>query len=133
MMVNVVVADDEKLIRQLFISALVKYDDIKVIGQAGTGQQVMNILRDTTPDVLLLDLNMPMMDGWEVLGQIKAESIPVKVVVVSMADDDKVISEVIHAGALSFISKNEDWGEMYDAIKTVAKGEFYISHISELR
>lgn len=125
MNIKVLVADDENLIRKLLVSSLSQFDDIEIVGQAGNGEEVMQILEMIHPDVLLLDLNMPRLSGIDVLRQAKAASIHVNTLVLSMQDDDSAIRDSIKAGALGFLYKSEDWDEMHTAIKTVAKGRLY--------
>lgn len=121
-------ADDENLIRNLFISSLSQYEDIQVAGQAANGEEVIAILKKSMPDVLLLDLNMPRLSGIEVLEQLNAEGINVKTLIISMSDNITSISAAINAGALGYLFKTEEWDEMHTAIKTVAEGKFYYTH-----
>lgn len=127
MSISIIVADDHHLMRRGLIAELSKYEDISIQGEAADGDKVMSILRAGPPAVLLLDLSMPRVSGMEVLQQIREESIDVRTVIVSMHDEENAIIECIEAGAHGFISKEEEPGEVYTAIKSVMQNGFYFN------
>lgn len=128
MPINVTIADDENLIRNLFVSELSQYEDIQISGQAANGLELIQQLLNTTPDVILLDLNMPGLDGFGVLSYIKTKGVAVKTIVVSMIEEEDIIMKAYSEGAAGFLCKKEDCAAMYWAIKVVAAGNYYFTN-----
>ena len=131
MPIRVLIADDEKFFRIGIISELKKYKNIKIVGEARNGEELMTLLRKSPPDVLLLDLSMPRISGMDILEMIKSEKIPAKSIVISMADEEHVILKAIQAGAKGFFSKNYDNEptDIYTAIESVMNDEFYFNEV----
>jgi DNA-binding NarL/FixJ family response regulator len=125
MPIKIIVADDEKLFRKGFVSILSRYEDIDIIAEAANGDECIRILQQSKPDIVLLDINMPRISGYEVLQFINNEHIDTKVIVVSMADDEKTILDCIEAGAMGVFSKNDEYDNIYAAIKNVVDGIFF--------
>ncbi|QHL89214.1 response regulator [Nibribacter ruber] len=125
-MIKVILADDHTLIRDGLKSLLKSDRSIQVIGEAENGVQLLELLETLTPDVVMLDLNMPVMDGFKTLEQLKVKYPQVKVLVLTMLDQDSYVTKVRTAGALGYVLKTAGRTELIHAIKTVAEDNSYI-------
>ncbi|HOJ10205.1 MAG TPA: response regulator transcription factor [Clostridiales bacterium] len=124
--IKILIADDHDLIRQGLRRIISFEEDIKIIGEAENGQKVLEILKFNRPDVVLLDLNMPIMNGIEALRKIKILGDDVRVIMLTVENDKKTIYEVIKIGADGYMLKDSVGTEIVDAIRTVYQGEKYI-------
>ncbi|AZO93248.1 response regulator [Iocasia frigidifontis] len=121
--IKVLIADDHDLVREGICRLLELYDDIQVIGEAGDGLETIRKVREEEPDLVLLDLNMPRMNGITTLKKIKEISPQVKILILTIHDGEEYIYEVIKAGAEGFIQKDIKPEELKDSIVKVIKGE----------
>ena len=115
--IRIIVADDHKLFRKGLISILSDLPQVSVIAEAENGEQLLNILKTTPTDIVLLDLRMPLMDGYEVLAIVKSKFPTVKAIVISMFDAESHIVNAIEAGAKGFLTKDSDPEEIAIAIE----------------
>jgi two-component system invasion response regulator UvrY len=129
---NILIADDDKFFRIGLKHELNKFQDIHIIGEAINGDDLMILLRQRVPDVLLLDLNMPKLSGMDVLEIARLENIPVKSIIISSDDDELGILQAIQSGAKGFLVKGieVDTKKIYEAIKIVYEGKFYFSELT---
>ena len=125
--INIAIAEDHTLIRNGTISFLEKYSEFTVLFGAENGRDLMNKLETSIPDVLLLDISMPVMDGIEALQLIQVKYPQIKVIMYSSHYDRFYIKETIKEGAVGFLSKNCMMEEMVKAIKTAHETGFYHS------
>lgn len=126
MSIKVILADDHILIRE-GIRQLLEFDgSIKVIAEANNGEECLSLLKDHSADVLLLDINMPIVNGIDVLTKIKEERIPVKVLVLTVHNEVEYIIKTVELGVSGYILKDSDLNELKKAITTVYNGESYI-------
>lgn len=121
--IKVLIADDHDLVREGICKLLELYDDIQVIGEAGDGLETIHNVREEEPDLVLLDLNMPRMNGITTLKKIKEISPQVKILILTIHDGEEYIYEVIKAGAEGFIQKDIKPEELRDSIVKVINGE----------
>lgn len=127
-MIKLIIADDHKLIRDGLKALLVdSEEDIQIMGEAASGKEVIDMLTEDQADVILMDINMPEMNGMEATQYITAHFPRIKVLVLSMMDGEKYVAEAMRLGAQGYIFKTTDQDELVHAIKTVAHGEQYIS------
>lgn len=132
---NIVIADDHKLFRKGIIALLEDFEFIGEIGEASNGAELLDLLAnmENLPHVVLLDLRMPVMDGVEAQQQIKMLYPDIKIIILTMEDDEQYILHLISAGVNGYLLKNADPEEMEKAIlKVVEKGFYFSENISAL-
>lgn len=123
MSIRVLVVDDQELVREGFALVLDHEEDIEVVGEAGTGTEALEKTRSQKPDVVLMDIRMPEMDGLEATRRIMEEAEwPVKVVILTTFDPDEYVFEALKAGASAFVLKDIPRAELISAVRTVAEG-----------
>ena len=125
--IKVHIADDHQLLIDGIIAVLSSEKNIEVVGQSLNGEDVINWFYKNTADILILDINMPKIDGVGVLQYFYKKNIEQKVIVLSSYDDTKLIKEVLKIGTSGFLSKNSAAENIVEAINTVYKGEQYFS------
>lgn len=119
-------ADDHAVLRAGLKLLLDNEPDFTVVGEAANGQEVLGILEHTEAEVLLLDLSMPVMSGLECLREIKSRNLDIKVLVLTMYQDEQYIKEAMQLGAGGYLEKNSLDTELFQALRTVAKGDRYL-------
>jgi DNA-binding NarL/FixJ family response regulator len=122
---RLLVADDHRLMLDAIRSAVAAADDIEIVGEARTGAQVLPLLNQTKPNVLLLDIRMPQMDGLQVLERMRDRYPDVKVVVLSGSDDPEIIQRALAAGACAYVLKHVDPRDLPSAIRQAAEGTVF--------
>jgi DNA-binding NarL/FixJ family response regulator len=122
-MIRVVIADDQALIRDAFRSLINAAPDLTVVGEAADGIEVLEIVGRVTPDVVLMDIRMPRIDGLEATRRVLASSHQVRVLVLTTFDRDDWIYDALSAGASGFLLKDVRASQLTDAIRTVAAGD----------
>jgi DNA-binding NarL/FixJ family response regulator len=125
MPVRIVIADDHELILEAVRIALGEADDIEVIGTASSGNEVLEVVGRLAPDVLLLDLRMPGMDGLSCLDELRDRHSAVKVVVLSAVEEPQLIAEALKRGASSYVVKTVDPRDLAAAIRQAVEGTVY--------
>lgn len=119
---EVLVADDHELVREGICKLLEFYDDMKVIGEAADGLETVSLVRKHFPDLVLLDLNMPRMNGIEAIKKIKEISPDIKVLILTIHDEEEYVYEVTKAGAEGYIQKDIRPEDLRKAIEEVMAG-----------
>lgn len=123
MTIRVLVVDDQALVRDGFAMVLDHEEDIEVVGDAGTGVEAIEAARTLRPDVILMDIRMPEMDGLEATRRILADAAwPVKIVILTTFDPDEYVYEALRAGASAFVLKDIPRAELVAAVRTVSDG-----------
>lgn len=122
MTISVVLVDDQTLVRE-GIRHLIQLNKLfKVIGEASDGKQALNLLNTITPDVVLLDIRMPIMSGVDVLRQLKEQSSNIAILVLTTFDDHDLVLECIKLGAKGYLRKDVNFNDLTLAINTLAEG-----------
>jgi len=123
MTVSVLVADDEALLRTAFATLIEAEEDLRVAGEAADGRRAVELAARLSPDVVLMDVRMPGMDGIEATRLITQTSSPPRVLILTTFDLDKYVFEALRAGASGFALKSRPLEELLSAIRVVAEGE----------
>ncbi|WP_291632510.1 response regulator transcription factor [Clostridium sp.] len=124
--IKVLIADDHDLIRQGLKRIISFEEDIIIVGEAENGEKVLTMLNICEPDVILLDMKMPLMDGLEVLQRAKEGSKTIKVIMLTVENDRTFILNAIDKGADGYVLKDSAGTEIVEAIRTVYLGNKYI-------
>jgi two-component system invasion response regulator UvrY len=127
MAIRVILCDDHALIRRGIRDTLADAHDIEVVGEAGDYGELRSLLRTTSCDVLVLDINMPGRSGLDVLQVLKEEDAPMRVLVVSMHPEDQYAIRALRAGAYGYVNKGGDTQLLVTAVRMVAQGRKYIT------
>jgi len=120
--IRVLLADDQALVRSGFRMILENRSDIEVVGEAQNGVEAIDLAREQTPDVILMDVRMPELDGVEATRRLVASGSPARVLILTTFDLDEYVYEAIRAGASGFLLKDVQPVELVDAIRVVAAG-----------
>lgn len=126
-MIRVVVVDDHPVVRSGLIGMLAVTDDISVVGEAGDGAEALALVASTTPDVVLMDLRMPRVDGIVATQRVRARTNPPEVVVLTTFDTDENVLHALRAGASGFLLKDTPPAQIVDAVRRVAAGDPILS------
>jgi DNA-binding NarL/FixJ family response regulator len=126
-MIRVILADDHHLVRGGIRALLDRADDIEVTGEAADGQQAVELTEQLAPDVLVMDIAMPRLDGIQATERIRALGLVTKVVILSMHADKTLVRQALRAGARGYLLKSSVTDEMLVAIRAAMRGEIYLS------
>jgi two-component system, NarL family, invasion response regulator UvrY len=126
-MIRVLIVDDHALVRMGIRRILEDQPDIEVVADAENGEKALILVKTHKPDIVLLDMKMPGIDGWEVTRRLKKSHPKVKVIAVTALSTDSTPARVLHLGARGYITKECGADEMSLAIRKVAEGEKYLS------
>jgi DNA-binding NarL/FixJ family response regulator len=128
--IKVAIADDHTLFRTGVKTSLSSRKDIQMVAEAENGMQLLNLLKHIHPDVVLLDIQMPIMDGLSTLPEIKKLYPDVKVIMLSMHNDHSMITRMMEIGANSYLTKESDSETIYQAIVTCYQQEFFFNDLT---
>ena len=123
MTIRVLVADDQEMVRVGFRMILSGEDDIEVVGDAGDGREAVEQVLRLTPEVVLMDIRMPVMDGLAATTRIRDSGSATRVVILTTFDDDAYVYDALAAGASAFLLKDAPAAHLVEAIRTVAAGQ----------
>lgn len=121
--IRVLIADDHQIVCEGLAAILNEQNDIVVVGLAKDGSEAVIKARELAPDIVLLDISMPNMNGIEATGQIKHENPSIGVIILTMYTEEKYVFDLVRAGASGYLLKDVDSGQIAKAIKVVANGE----------
>lgn len=124
--IRVLIADDHPLIREGLNSLLERQEDLDVVGVANSGPDAISQAQELEPDVILMDIRMPEIDGVEATRRIRQESPHIRVIILTVYEDDASIFSAIKAGACGYILKDVDTDQLTDSIRRAARGESLI-------
>ena len=123
MSVRVLLVDDQALVRAGFRMILEAQDDVRVVGEAADGRHALELCRAERPDVVLMDIRMPVLDGLEATRRLVQEQPAARVLVLTTFDADEHVYDALHAGASGFLLKDVGRDDLVRAVRTVAAGE----------
>nr|BFE60806.1 response regulator transcription factor [Dactylosporangium thailandense] len=123
MTIRVLIADDQALVRSGFRMIIEARDDLEVVGEAGDGAEAVRLAAQTAPDVVLMDVRMPGMDGVTATGRLTAAGPAPRVIILTTYDLDETLYAALRAGASGFLLKDVRPAELVEAIRVVARGE----------
>jgi DNA-binding NarL/FixJ family response regulator len=124
---TVLLVDDEPLVRLGFSMVLAAHDDLQVVGEAGNGAEAVELAGRLRPDVVVMDVRMPVLDGVAAARRIVSVGLPSRIVVLTTFDLDEYAFAALQAGASGFLLKNTEPAELVAAIRTVARGDAVVT------
>lgn len=125
--ISIIVVDDHPIFQQGLVDSLSLHEDIDIVGRAANGEQALELIKDQEPDIALLDVNLPGMNGQQVARQIVQDKIPTKVILVTAYDDLEQILHAMRAGASAYCSKDINPERLAEIIRQVHDGKFIIA------
>lgn len=125
--IRVLLAEDHAIMRDGIRAFLGRYDDIEIVGEVSDGKEAVAKTQELAPDVIVMDIAMPSVNGLEATRWIKKKKLKVQILVLTQYDDIEHISSAIKAGAAGYLPKSALGSELISAIRTVAKGESFLS------
>ncbi len=128
--IDILLADDHEIFRDGFIQMIRKSDEIRLVGEAADGQELVQLARARKPDVIITDIQMPLMDGIEATRVLTKELPHIGIIALSMYDEDYQIREMIEAGAKGYLIKNAHKTEIVAAIRAVYKDNSYYCKVT---
>ena len=123
---RVLLADDHALIRQ-GLKALLETQGFQVVGEASDGEESLHLAETTRPDVAILDISMPVLNGVDTARQLKKSSPNIKIVLLTQHDEDLYVTEALRAGAKGYVLKSQAANDLIQAIREVCRGSVYLS------
>lgn len=127
MSIRILLADDHQMLRDGLRSILASESDLEIVGEAGDGRTAVTMARDLVPDVVVMDIAMPDLNGVEATRQIKRENPEVKVIALSMYPDRRYVIGMLEAGASGYVLKAAAYDELRRAVRVVSQGKKYLS------
>jgi len=129
MNIRILLADDHRILREGLRSLLAQGPDLEVVGEASDGEQLVRLAAELQPDLVIVDVVMPAVDGVEATRQIRASLPSVKVIALSMHSDRRFVSEMVRAGALGYLVKDSAFEELSQAVRAVMSNRPYFSSV----
>ena len=123
--ISVVVADDHEIFRQGFKAMISRYEDLEVIGEAENGRELIELVANLQPDLVFVDIKMPVMDGIDATREITTLETGTRVIALSMFSDDVYVVDMLQAGASGYVLKNAHYDELVKASRVVMNGGHY--------
>jgi len=124
--IKVLIVDDHALLREGIRSLLASHDDIEIVGEATNGSEALEKVREVAPDVILMDIAMPIMDGLEATRRIRKQNHNVRIIILTQYDRKDYVLSSIKSGASGFIPKNVIISELVSAIRTAHSGDAFL-------
>ncbi len=126
-MVTAVIAEDHALVREGIVALIQGTNEFKILGQASDGQEAVRLVLELKPDILLIDLSMPRLNGIDALQQLNAARSETNVLVVSMHADEAIVLRALRAGAKGYLLKDSFKEELFLAMRSAVRGQIYLS------
>lgn len=125
--IRILLADDHAILRDSLSQALQEEQDLEIVGQAGDGRAAVEKARELRPDIVVMDINMPHLNGIEATREIRQQAPGVRVIALSMHSAKPCVKEIFRAGASGYVHKNCGFDELMRAVRAVAEGKTYVS------
>lgn len=125
--ISVILVDDHPLLRQALRDALEKEADINVVAEAGDGEEAVRLVTEMNPDIVVMDINMPRLDGLEATRRIKAKCPEIAVLTLTVHTEDEYVLDILQAGAAGYLIKSVYGDEVVQAVRAIASGDMVLS------
>ena len=124
---RIVLADDHTLVRAGLVTLMARMQDVEVVGEAADGRAALRMVKELKPDIVLMDISMPELNGLDAAGKMRQDSPETRVIILSMHANEEYVAHALKAGAAGYLLKDAATAELDMAIKVVAQGQFYLS------
>lgn len=124
--IKLLIVDDQELFREGLLTLLSIQNDFEIVGQASSGEEALLAATKTSPDVILMDLRMSGIGGVEATKRIIQQHPRIKIIALTTFDEDELVFNALHAGAVGYLLKDVSPEKLFDAIRTAYKGEYYL-------
>ena len=128
-MIRVLVVDDHRLVRQGLRALLASAPDIEVIGEARDGREAIDMATDQTPNIILMDVDMPHLSGLQATQAIRALDLASRIIILSMYSDEALVRQAMRNGARAYLLKSADRDELISTIRSVNDGNTYFGNL----
>jgi two-component system NarL family response regulator len=125
--IRVLLVEDHRMVREALRDVLTQVPDIEVVGEAGDAREALELARTISPDVIVLDITLPDLNGIEVAARLRDSGNPAKVVALTAFSDKRFVTAMLHAGASAYVTKSAAGTELVRSIRAVAAGQAYFS------
>lgn len=125
--IRILIADDHPVVRQGLINIIERDPSFQIVAQAGDGNEILSLIRERNPHIVLLDIAMPNRNGLEVLRDAKAKNLPTKFIILTMYKDEEYFDEATELGVKGYLLKDNTAVELLECLRTVSRGKYYIS------
>lgn len=127
MPIRIVITEDQRLVRELMATLLARESDMEVVGEASNGREALQVVHAASPDIVLLDIGLPEIDGVEVARTLRKEQTLARLIVLSIHTERRFVQEMLQIGVEGYIVKSAAVKELVQAIRTVMQGRVYLS------
>ncbi|MFI4913156.1 MAG: response regulator [Sedimentisphaeraceae bacterium JB056] len=127
MNIKILLADDHAIVRHGLGESIQQQDDMKVVGNASDGRMTVDLAFKLKPDIIIMDISMPLLNGFEAAREILHDNPDIKIIALSMHSSKRFVSEMLKAGASAYLLKDCEFEELLKAIRIVADGQTYLS------
>jgi len=127
MSIRILLADDHAIVRHGLSGSIGQQDDMEVVGQSCDGLMTVKLAAELVPDIILMDISMPYLNGFEATREILRDHPQIKIIALSMHSSKRFVTEMLKAGACGYLLKDCEFDELINAIRTVAGGKTYLS------
>jgi|SRR5579859_1508894 len=124
---RIVVADDHTLVRAGLVTLMARMPEVEVVGEAADGRAALRMVKELKPDIALMDISMPELNGLDAAEKMRHDAADTKVIILSMHANEEYVAQALKAGASGYLLKDAATAELDMAIKVVAQGQFYLS------
>lgn len=128
MSIKILLADDHQLMREGLKSLIEKQPDMEVVGDVSNGREAIDLAHKLQPDVIVMDIHMPELNGIEATQQIIRDTPKIKILCLSMYSNRRLVADMLKAGATGYLLKESASSELVDAIRNISQGETYLCH-----